>query len=76
MAKEKKDKKALKNAKKDIWNNYSASEKKALEKLCLNYRHFLSKCKTERECTTEGIRIAESYGYRNLEDVIKNNIIN
>ena len=37
MAKEKKDKKALKNAKKDIWNNYSASEKKALEKLCLNY---------------------------------------
>ena len=43
MAKEKKDKKALKNAKKDIWNNYSASEKKALEKLCLNYRHFLSK---------------------------------
>ena len=28
MAKEKKDKKALKNAKKDIWNNYSASENK------------------------------------------------
>ena len=40
MAK-KKDKQSLK---KDIWNNYSASEKKALEKLCLNYRNFLSQC--------------------------------
>lgn len=36
MAKEKKDKKALKNTtKKDVWNNYSASEKKSLEKTLL-----------------------------------------
>mgnify|MGYP000721304421 CR=1 FL=1 len=28
MAKEKKDKKALKNVKKDIWNNYSLLKKK------------------------------------------------
>ena len=70
MAKEKKDKKALKNAKKDIWNNYSASEKKALEKLCLNYRHFLSKCKTERECVKEIIFQAQRAGYRDLKDII------
>lgn len=67
MAKEKKDKKALKNAKKDIWNNYSTSEKKALEKLCLNYRHFLSKCKTERECVKEIIFQAQRAGYRDLK---------
>ena len=72
MAKEKKDKKALKNAKKDIWNNYSASEKKALEKLCLNYRHFLSKCKTERECVKEIIFQAQRAGYRDLKDIITN----
>ena len=72
MAKEKKDKKALKNAKKDIWNNYSASEKKALEKLCLNYRHFLSKCKTERECVKEIIFQAQRAGYRDLKDIIAN----
>ena len=73
MAKEKKDKKALKNAKKDIWNNYSASEKKALEKLCLNYRHFLSKCKTERECVKEAVRLAKERNYRDLQDVIAKN---
>ena len=74
MAKEKKDKKALKNTtKKDVWNNYSASEKKALEKLCLNYRNFLSECKTERECITEIIAQAKKAGYKDLADIIKNN---
>ena len=68
MAK-KKDKQSLK---KDIWNNYSASEKKALEKLCLNYRHFLSKCKTERECVKEIIFQAQRAGYRDLKDIITN----
>lgn len=70
MAKEKKDKKALKNAKKDIWNNYTASEKKDLEKLCANYRTFLSECKTERECVTEIIAQAKKAGYRDLQEVI------
>lgn len=69
MAK-KKDKQSLK---KDIWNNYSASEKKALEKLCLNYRNFLSQCKTERECVKEIIAQAESCGYKDLNTILANN---
>ena len=70
MAKEKKkDKQSLK---KDIWNNYSAGEKKALEKLCLNYRNFLSQCKTERECVKEIILQAEKYGYKDLTTVLNN----
>ena len=40
MAKEKKDKKALKNAKKDIWNNYSASEKKSIRETLLKLSSF------------------------------------
>lgn len=72
MAKEKKDKKAVKTAKKDIWNNYSATEKKALEKLCANYRKFLSECKTERECVKEIISQAENAGYRDLATLIAN----
>ena len=71
MAK-KKDKQSLK---KDIWNNYSASEKKALEKLCLNYRNFLSQCKTERECVKEIIAQAESCGYKDLNTILANNEI-
>ena len=37
------------------------------------YKSFISTCKTERECVKESIRLAESVGYRNLEDIIKNN---
>lgn len=70
MAKEKKDKKAAKAAQKDIWNNYSAAEKGKLQKLCDNYRDFLSNCKTERECVKEIIAQAEKYGYRDLKTVI------
>ncbi len=73
MAKEKtvkKDKKSVAN--KDIWNSYSTNEKKSLEKLCTNYRAFLSECKTERECIKEIISQAEKAGYKNLEHVIAN----
>ena len=70
MAKEKKkDKQSLK---KDVWNSYSASEKKALEKFCLNYRNFLSQCKTERECVKEIIMQAEKCGYKDLNLVLNN----
>ena len=55
-----------------VWNTYTAKEKKALEKLNEGYKAFLSKCKTERESTTEAIAQAEAKGYRNLEDIIKN----
>ena len=66
----KKDKKVAN--KKDIWNNYSASEKKSLEKLCANYRNFLSDCKTERECIKEIIAQAKKVGYKDLAQVIAN----
>ncbi len=33
----------------------------------------MSKCKTERECVKEFIVLAEKSGYKNLEEIIKNN---
>lgn len=65
-----KDKKVKSAKSKDIWNNYSATDKKALEKLCANYRDFLSNCKTERECVKEITAQAEKHGYKNLQDVL------
>lgn len=59
-----------KKANKHVWLGYPQEEKQALEKLCKDYRDFLSQCKTERECVKEIIREAEAAGYRNLEDVI------
>lgn len=58
------------NETKEIWNAYSAGEKKKLEKLCNDYKDFLSTCKTERESVEEAVRLAELAGYRRLEDVI------
>ena len=42
-----------------------------MEKLCEDYRHFLDDGKTERECVSQSVRIAEQAGYRNLADVIE-----
>ena len=37
------------------------------------YRHFISCCKTERECVKEAVRLAKERGYRDLQDVIAKN---
>ncbi|MFR1599394.1 MAG: aminopeptidase, partial [Coprobacillus cateniformis] len=57
----------------NAWKKYDEKQLEEIFAYCEGYKKYISDCKTERECTTEGIRIAESYGYRNLEDVIKNN---
>ncbi|MBS6185335.1 MAG: aminopeptidase, partial [Clostridium celatum] len=40
---------------------------------CEGYKNYLSVGKTERECIHEAIRLAEEKGYRNLNEIIKNN---
>lgn len=56
---------------KNAWSCCSSEDLKKVMDLCEDYRQFLSLCKTERECITESIRIAEAAGYRNLDDAIK-----
>ena len=58
---------------KNAWNNYSPEELKALENLNKGYIDFISEGKTERECTELLVKMAEAHGYRNLNEVIKNN---
>lgn len=55
---------------KNAWKDYSEKDLKELENLCKDYCSFLSKCKTERECTTEIIKLAKEKGYISLESVI------
>ena len=55
------------------WNKYDDEKIKEVMELSEGYKKFISDCKTERECVIESIRIAEEHGYRNLEDIIKNN---
>ena len=54
------------------WKKYNQKQKKEVFAFAETYRKFLSDCKTERECVSEGIRIAEAHGFKNIEDCIKN----
>lgn len=57
---------------KSAWKMYSDEELTAVEKLSFQYRRFLNTGKTERECITEAVRLAEKNGYQNLNQLIKN----
>ena len=34
------------------------------------YRQFISKCKTERECVKEGVRLLKEAGYADLKELL------
>lgn len=57
----------------NAWKTYKTKQLKELEKLCDEYRDFLDKGKTERECVKEAVQLAKKAGYRDLDEVIKKN---
>lgn len=59
--KSKKDKKIT-----NAWKKYDEKELKKVMDLSEDYRQFISKCKTERECVDEIVAQAEKNGYSNL----------
>lgn len=56
---------------KNAWLSYSEEERAKLNQVCDDYKAYLSIGKTERECVTEAVRLAEAKGYRRMEDVMK-----
>ncbi len=56
---------------KNAWLSYSEEERAKLNQVCDEYKAYLSIGKTERECVTEAVRLAEAKGYRRMEDVMK-----
>lgn len=56
---------------KNAWFKYSEESRKEVFDFSENYRQFISKCKTERECVREAVVLAEGKGYRNLKDIIE-----
>ena len=61
----------LKKEYKDVWASYTEKDKKDLFDYAERYRRFISRCKTERECVRDMIKIAKENGYEDLEDLIK-----
>lgn len=60
-------------ADKNLWEIYTDVQLNELNSLNEDYKRFLDKGKTERECVTEIIRQAEAAGYRELSSVEKLN---
>lgn len=58
---------------KNAWSKYDKKGIKKIFEFNEGYKEFMSKCKTERECVKEIIIIAKAHGYRDLDEVIKNN---
>lgn len=55
----------------NAWKTYNAAAVKELEKVNKEYREFLDKGKTERECTAFSIEMAKKAGYVELEECIR-----
>lgn len=54
-----------------VWNKYSKEDMEKVFELSDRYIDFMSKCKTERECTKEFIKMAEAKGYKNIQELMK-----
>lgn len=54
----------------NAWKNYDEAAIADLEKLCADYRAFISENKTERECVTSSVALAEAAGYVNLDTCV------
>ena len=52
------------------WLSYTDEDDKNVEVLAGEYKEFLSKCKTERECTEYFTKEAEACGYQDLNKLI------
>ncbi len=61
------------DSKKNAWLTYSDATKKKLEKLCTDYKAFISESKTERECVKNAIKILDASGYVDLKTCIAKN---
>ncbi len=54
----------------NAWKKYSKKDLEELESVNKEYREFLDKGKTERECVRETVRLAKEAGYKDLSEMI------
>ena len=57
---------------KNLWNTYSEEQIQELQQVNEDYKTYLDKGKTERECIREAVKMAKERGYKDLNDVIAN----
>ena len=55
---------------KSAWRSYDEKQVMQLETIAAQYKLFLNDGKTERECVTQTVRMAEKAGYVDLQDIL------
>lgn len=55
----------------NAWKKYDETKLKTVFDFAEEYRNFISKCKTERECVTYSVEMAKKAGYKDLADVMR-----
>lgn len=58
---------------KKMWKQYTAEQLNEVEEVSKRYKDCLDAGKTERECVSLAVSMAEEHGYRNLEECIAEN---
>lgn len=56
---------------KNMWRQYTSSQRQELEQLSNRYKKCLNAGKTERECIVLGIEMAKNSGYREIGEWIR-----
>lgn len=56
---------------KNIWSTYDAKQLKEMDKICDEYKDFISTAKTERICVSRAIKDAKKAGFKDLDALVK-----
>lgn len=56
----------------NAWLKYDEKETQACMEFGKNYMEFISKCKSERVCVRESIKLAQAAGYRDFKEIMEN----
>lgn len=56
---------------KNAWKKYDKKQLEVIFDFCKGYKDFISQCKTERECVSKSIELAEEAGYCDLSEIIR-----
>ncbi len=58
----------------NVWSSYKPDQLTELERINALYKNCLNEGKTERECVKVAVRMAEEKGYRDINELIKNQV--
>ncbi|MEG1499849.1 MAG: aminopeptidase [Clostridia bacterium] len=57
----------------NVWSNLNKEQLANVDNLCMDYKSFISKVKTERECIKQAVNLARLKGFKSIEEIMQKN---